>query len=248
MDVSISMHMVFRSTGGLFIHPLKLAKIFWNKQHALTHLPYHVHVFTMASRYDCLDAIFLFYPSLVNARYMGKTPLHKAVNLEFGNIMVSYLLHNKASVNMKTFNSRCTALHMALLDCGFDMRATVSDLLSSGADANALDGNRQSILMCCLRNTSILERPWIAEELLEYGADPFYTVKSKMTRKEICVVDLIDDPHTLVIFKQKVIAKLDAIGIGFASSPGCLFGELHKDVMNLILNYSVPNRIPLDGA
>lgn len=245
MDAEISMRVVFRSVEGVFTTPLRLSKLFWNRQNALLHLPYHVHVFISASRYDCLNAIFLLYPSLVNARYMGRTPLHKAVTCEFSNIMVSYLLLNKASVNMKTYTTRQTALHMVFTDWGFDMRATVSDLLHSGADTNAIDLNRQSVLMYCLRSTCIMERPWIAEELLEYGADPFHTTKSRTTGKEICVVDLIDDRYTLEIFEKKVFAKLDAIGIGYSSSPDCPFGNLHEDAMNLILNFTMPNRVPI---
>lgn len=239
------MRVVFRSVEGVFIHPLRLAKIFWNRQHALLHLPYHVHVFISAARYDCLDAIFLLYPSLVNARYMGRTPLHKAVTCEFSNIMVSFLLFNKASVNMKTYSTRQTALHMAFVDCGFDMRSTISDLLDSGADANAVDLNKQSVLMYCLRSTCILERPWIAEELLEHGADPFYTIKSRTTGKEICVVDLIDDNYTLEIFDKKVFAILHAIGIGYSSSPDCPFAQLHKDAMHMIMDFMMPNRVPV---
>lgn len=242
------MHVVFRSVEGVFTSPLKLNKVFWNRQKALLHLPYHVHVFVLASRYDCLDAIFLLFPSLVDARYMGRTPLHKAVTCEFSNFMVSYLLLNKASVNKKTYTTHQTALHMAFADCGFDIRATVLDLLHSGADANAIDLNRQSVLMCCLRSMCIMERPWIAEELLEHGADPFYTTKSRTTGKEICVVDLIDDRYTLEIFEMRVFAKLDAIGIGYSSSPDCPFGNLHEDAMNLILNFSMPNRVPIRGV
>lgn len=245
MDENISMHTCFRSTRGVFLYPLRLSKDFWNKQYACCHLPYHIHVFTVNNRYDCLEAIFLLYPLLVDGRYMGRSPLHRAVSCQFPNIIVSYLLHNKASVNLRTFDSKRTALHICLLDWSPDMQGVVSELLSSGADANALDINRISVLMYCVKNTCIYERPRITEELLDYGADPFHTIKSKTTGKEISVIDFIDDKYTLEVFENKVFGLLDAIAIGFSSSPACPFGQLHVDVMKILMHHFIPDRVPI---
>lgn len=233
-----------RSTCFEDVAELKLRKKFLdNKNLAIKLLPYHIHVFTIYNKMDCLKCIFTEYPDMVNARYFGRTPLHQAVVRYFGQNMVSMLLQNNADVNARTCDCNRTALHLSFLNWTPNSRYTIMDLLAHQADSNALDSNGQSILMYCLKFTNNIERPWIARELLDRRANPFHKFRSLATGRDISVVDFIQDTSTLALFQYITSAIFDVLGIGFVKSEKCPLMQLDENVMKIIMNYYAPDRV-----